>query len=146
MDMNMRIFLNEKLKFWKIEFKGLNLGKLNLKLWFYHFSVFRLIVTFSESRPTSFSVLARILSDPGMGPDSTIFPYLTINNKHKKILILNIFFLPIVLSELNITRVVGIKAFQSLLRTDLHMSHPHLRTDSQNLFPANRKRKDEKLV
>ena len=42
---------------------------------FYHFSVLTLMVSFSGTRRVSFSVLARILPDPGTGPDSTIFRY-----------------------------------------------------------------------
>ena len=43
---------------------------------FYHFSVLTLIVPSSDTRPYSFSVLARILPFPGTRSDSTIFRYL----------------------------------------------------------------------
>ena len=42
---------------------------------FYHFPVLTLILPFSETRPISFSIVARILSFLGTCPDSTIFRY-----------------------------------------------------------------------
>ena len=42
---------------------------------FYHFAVLTLIVPSSDTRPTSFSLLARILPFHGTHSDSTIFGY-----------------------------------------------------------------------
>ena len=59
------------------QFFGIRTDSTLSRYWpgFYHFSVFTLVVTFCRTRRVSFSVLARILRDPGITPDSIICRY-----------------------------------------------------------------------
>ena len=59
------------------QFFGTRTDSTRSRYWpgFYYFSVFTLVVTFCRTRRDSLSVLATILRDPGITPDSIICRY-----------------------------------------------------------------------